>query len=108
MSFFVAAKALNKAKNLLLDMRKEKDEESSSAKSSNSLLFRAAQTVKTVNKATNVLLDVQKSRANADRLSVALMTKENGFMPQEKANYRAEKELNLSNFKLLLDKFQVT
>jgi archaellum component FlaF (FlaF/FlaG flagellin family) len=82
-------------------------EESSPAKTLSHLLVVATQTVKNVSKAKRVLLDVIKSKKNTERLAVSLKSKSNNSILKEKAHYRAEKELNLSSFKHLLNKFVV-
>lgn len=73
-----------------------------------SVLTSVAQTSKAVNKAKNILLDVKKSRNNAEESAVTLKSNSKRSVFVENADYRSEKELNLSNFKLLLKKFMVS
>lgn len=72
-----------------------------------SVLTSVAQTIKAINKAKNMLMDIKKSRTIAEDSSVTLKSNPKKSVFIENADYRAEKELNLSNFKLLLKKFMV-
>ena len=73
-----------------------------------SILTSVAQTIKTVNKAKNVVLDVKISRSIAEGSSITLKSNPKTPLFAENAGYRAEKEMNLSTFKLLLRKFMVS
>ena len=66
-----------------------------------------AKVLKTVNRAKDLLLDVKRSREDAAESSVLLRSNTKMPVIKEDSDYRAEKELNLLSFKLLLQKFMV-
>ena len=72
-----------------------------------SVLAKAMNVVKTVNKAKDVLMGIAKSKSDTVDSSVNLKSNPNVPVIAENADYRADKELNLANFKLLLKKFIV-